>query len=101
MQVIVAKEWLPALIGRQLPQYTGYKSWVNPGLSNAFATAAYRIGHSMVGDDIDLLDEHFQVVGGAGVGGGVLQSERDSRGGGDRAGDAVLRGEHPAGGPIR
>ena len=63
LQVIVYKEFLPALLGRNLPAYTGYKSWVNPGISNSFATAAYRIGHSMVGPDIGLLDANFQEVG--------------------------------------
>ncbi len=63
MQVIVYKEFLPALLGRPLSQYRGYKPWVHPGLSNAFATAAYRVGHSMVGPDIDLLDENFQPFG--------------------------------------
>ncbi len=63
MQVIVYREFLPSLLGRDLPPYSGYKANVNPGLSNAFATAAYRIGHSMVGPDIELLDDHFQEVG--------------------------------------
>ncbi|MBX3357125.1 MAG: peroxidase family protein [Phycisphaeraceae bacterium] len=63
MQVIVANEWLPALLGRRMPEYSGYKPWVNPGLSNAFATAGFRIGHSMVGEDIDLLDADFEEAG--------------------------------------
>src|SRR5262249_55387000 len=63
MQVIVYNEFLPALLGHDLPAYRGYNPRVNPGLSNAFAAAAYRIGHSMVGPDIDLLDEHFQPAG--------------------------------------
>src|SRR5262249_25851716 len=63
MQVITYREFLPALLGRSLPPYTGYKPRVNPGLCTAFATAAYRIGHSMVGGDIDLLDENYQPFG--------------------------------------
>lgn len=59
LQVITYKEFLPAILGRELPPYTGYRSSLNPGLSNAFATAAYRIGHSMVGPDIGVIDEHF------------------------------------------
>jgi hypothetical protein len=35
---------------------------VNPGLSNVFATAAYRNGHSMVGPDIGVLDANFVEV---------------------------------------
>jgi hypothetical protein len=63
MQVITYREFLPAILGRPLPPYRGYDPRVNPGLSNAFATAAYRIGHSMVGDDIDLLDAQFNAFG--------------------------------------
>lgn len=63
MQVITYREFLPAMLGRTLPPYTGYKPGVNPGLSNAFAAAGYRIGHSMVGPDIDILDENFEETG--------------------------------------
>jgi hypothetical protein len=63
MQVIVYREFLPAILGHPLPAYAGYNAGVNPGLSNAFATAGYRVGHSMVGDDIDLLDENFEEFG--------------------------------------
>lgn len=63
MQVIGYKEFLPALLGHELPPYTGYRPRVNAGLSNAFATAGYRIGHSMVGFDIDFLNENFESFG--------------------------------------
>ncbi len=62
MQVIVTREFLPALIGRELPDYRGYKPNVNPGISNAFAAAAYRFGHSLVGPDIGILDANFVEV---------------------------------------
>lgn len=63
MQVIVYNEFLPALLGRPLPPYTGYKPHINPGLSNAFATAAYRNGHSMVGPDIGIVNADFVEIG--------------------------------------
>jgi len=59
MQVIVYNEFLPALMGQKLPPYKGYKPMVNPGISNAFAAAAYRNGHSMVGPDIGVVNENF------------------------------------------
>jgi len=59
LQAIVNNEFLPALLGRPLPRYAGYRPNVNPGLSNVFAAAAYRNGHSMVGPDIGVIDEHF------------------------------------------
>jgi peroxidase len=59
LQAIVSNEFLPALLGRPLPRYAGYRRNVNPGLSNVFAAAAYRNGHSMVGPDIGVIDENF------------------------------------------
>lgn len=53
MQVITYREFLPLLLGqRALPRYDGYDSEVNPGISNEFATAAYRFGHSMLSGQI-------------------------------------------------
>ena len=49
LQVITYQEFLPLLLGPEaLSTYEGYQSDVNPGVSNAFATAAYRLGHSML-----------------------------------------------------
>ncbi|MBL0928002.1 MAG: peroxidase [Phycisphaerales bacterium] len=63
LQVITYREFLPSLLGRQLPPYQGYRPDANPGLSNLFATAAYRMGHSQVGPDIEILDADFREVG--------------------------------------
>ena len=63
MQSITYNEFLPTLLGRSLPRYTGYRPNMNPGLSNVFATAAFRFGHSQVGPDIDVVDEDFEEVG--------------------------------------
>lgn len=53
MQAITYREFLPRLLGRDaLGRYEGYRPEVNPGISNAFATAAYRFGHTMLPDTL-------------------------------------------------
>merc|ERR1712127_936205 len=53
MQAITYREFLPLLLGDDaLQPYSGYKSNVNAGVSNEFATAAYRVGHTMLNDII-------------------------------------------------
>ena len=59
IQAITYNEWLPSLLGRgAMDQYEGYDSNVNPGISNEFATAAFRFGHSLLGDDVGFLDNN-------------------------------------------
>jgi len=49
MQVVTYNEFLPVVLGPgTLPAYTGYDPQVDPSVGNAFATAAYRMGHSML-----------------------------------------------------
>lgn len=63
MQVITYNEFLPALLGTNaLRPYQGYRANVNPGISNEFATAAFRLGHSMLGEDIEFLDNSGNAV---------------------------------------
>ncbi|MCA9049617.1 MAG: peroxidase [Planctomycetaceae bacterium] len=58
IQAITYNEWLPSLLGRgALDRYQGYDPTVNPGISNEFATAAFRFGHSQLGDDVEFLDD--------------------------------------------
>lgn len=47
IQAITYNEYLPAL-GLKLTPYTGYDAAVNPTVTNEFATAAYRMGHSQI-----------------------------------------------------
>ncbi len=59
IQSITYNEWLPAVLGSNaMPRYTGYNPRVNPGLSNEFATAAFRFGHSILGDDVEFLGDN-------------------------------------------
>jgi peroxidase len=62
IESITYNEWLPALLGRSLGPYTGYHAWVNPGIANEFSAAAFRVGHSMVGDDVEFLDDDGEEV---------------------------------------
>ncbi len=57
MQAITYREFLPILLGpNSLPLYRGYKAGVNPTISNEFATAAYRLGHSLLSPTLQRLD---------------------------------------------
>ena len=62
MQSITYNGFLPAL-GIELNPYSGYHRDVRPDISNIFATAAYRLGHTMVTDEIPLLDNRCNPVG--------------------------------------
>jgi hypothetical protein len=49
MQAITYNEFLPQFLGHgALPPYSGYRPDVHPGVANAFSTAAYRVGHTML-----------------------------------------------------
>ena len=61
IQAITYQEFLPA-IGITLRPYRGYSDAVRPDITNIFATAGYRIGHTMVADDILTRDNNCQEV---------------------------------------
>lgn len=49
MQAITYREFLPVLLGdHALPPYLGYRPEVDPSIANEFATAGYRVGHTML-----------------------------------------------------
>jgi hypothetical protein len=62
IQVITYQEFLPAM-GIVLSDYLGYKLNIQPDITNNFATAAYRIGHTMVADDIVMRNNDCEEVG--------------------------------------
>ena len=58
IQAITYNEFLPALLGPDaIKQYRGYNANVNPGIATEFSTAAFRVGHTMVGNDVEFLDD--------------------------------------------
>ena len=57
IQVVTYREFLPALLGRDpLRPYAGYNPGVNAGLATEFSTAAFRVGHTLVNDDVEFLN---------------------------------------------
>ncbi len=49
MQAITYNEFLPLLLGDgALRPYDGYREDADPSITNSFATAAYRVGHTML-----------------------------------------------------
>lgn len=57
IQAITYNEFIPALMGNNaLRPYRGYNPLVYPNISNVFATAAYRFGHSMLDSEIWRMD---------------------------------------------
>ena len=63
LQVITYNEFLPALLGpNALRPYSGYNRNVNPGIATEFSTAAFRIGHTLINDDVEFLDNDANPV---------------------------------------
>ncbi|XP_046846470.1 lactoperoxidase-like isoform X3 [Xenia sp. Carnegie-2017] len=61
VQQITYKEWLPILIGKNaLRRYKRYRPKVNSGISNEFATIAFRLGHSLVRPKFDFLKRDYK-----------------------------------------
>jgi peroxidase len=70
IQNITYNEFLPSTLGfNAIPTYSGYDPSVNPQLSNGFAAAVYRIGHTTLsnelligseGESIPLAEAFFQ-----------------------------------------
>jgi hypothetical protein len=67
MQIITYREFLPALLGngQSTPKAEGYQynSNLTAAVTNAFAHAAYRFGHSAVSSTMNLVDDMGSDVG--------------------------------------
>ena len=62
MQVITYKEFLPLLLGKYgfsvfVGPFSGYSDIVNASVPNAFATAAFRFGHTLINPTFTRLDK--------------------------------------------
>ncbi len=62
LQRITYNEFLPTL-GVNLNTYNGYNNSIQPDIINGFSTAAYRLGHTMVTNELLLLDDDNNPVG--------------------------------------
>ncbi len=58
IQAITYNEFLPLLLGPDaLDAYDGYKPDIDPSIANIFATAAFRVGHTMLSSQLHRMDE--------------------------------------------
>lgn len=66
MQHITYKHWLPFVIGEEgmriLGEYKEYNPLLHPSISNVFATAALRFGHTLINPILHRLNSSFQPI---------------------------------------
>lgn len=56
MQSITYYEFIPAVLGRFVSLYRGYRPWVDPTLSDEFSAVAYRVGHTLINPTLTYMD---------------------------------------------
>lgn len=68
LQKITYDEYLPAVLGNRVSELVedfsivGYDDRIDPSIPNAFATAAYRFGHSQIRPFFDRLNENYEPI---------------------------------------
>ncbi|CAI8035665.1 Peroxidasin homolog [Geodia barretti] len=67
IQKITYLDYLPKILGQTvfdivIGEYLGYDPRINPGVNNAFATAAYRYGHTLIRPFFDRLGSNYQNI---------------------------------------
>lgn len=66
MQHITYKHWLPHIIGEEgmkmLGEFKEYNPNLNPSISNVFATAALRFGHTLINPILHRFDENWKEI---------------------------------------
>ncbi|KAI3413184.1 hypothetical protein GPALN_010685 [Globodera pallida] len=65
LQHITYKEWLPLVLGQDgfnflIGPYKQYNPEMNPSVSNAFASAAFRFGHTLINPQLERLDKALE-----------------------------------------
>uniref|UniRef100_A0A1A8LEU1 Peroxidasin homolog n=2 Tax=Nothobranchius pienaari TaxID=704102 RepID=A0A1A8LEU1_9TELE len=66
MQHITYSHWLPKVLGdagmKMMGTYSSYNPNINAGVFNAFATAAFRFGHTLINPVLYRLNENFEPI---------------------------------------
>lgn len=68
MQHITYSHWLPVVFGGQeafdkfIGPYKGYNPTIDPAITNAFATAAFRFGHTIINPELYRLGNDFNPI---------------------------------------
>lgn len=66
MQHITYQHWIPIIFGKDIDElignYQGYNSNIDASISNIFATAALRFGHSLIQPRLERLDDKFESI---------------------------------------
>lgn len=63
IQAITYREFLPALLGPDgLPEYKGYDPMIDATVANIFATAAYRVGHTLLSSPLKRIGRNGHVI---------------------------------------
>jgi len=89
LQSITVNEFLPILLGNDgLGEYSGPVEGLDAQVSNVFAAAAYRFGHSMVSDQITPIDENGEAMDSIALKDAFFNPEQFS----ETGIDAIIRG---------